>query len=93
MLVGMNPEIIKLSPNLIRDVEHSPQIRRFVSLAVRFAHKINSQVVAVGVETKKAIRILKQLDVDYVQGFLIGKPEETLNDISEEVRNLILKEN
>lgn len=92
MLVGMNPEIIKLSPNLIRDVEHSPQIRRFVSLAVRFAHKINSQVVAVGVETKKTIKILKQLGVDYVQGFLIGKPEEVLNDISEDIKRLILEE-
>lgn len=42
-----------------------------------------------GVETKEELKCVKDLVCDYVQGFLISKPDFEINDISEDMKEFI----
>ena len=45
-----------------------------VRAIVALAHSLELEVVAEGVETRAQLDLLTELNCDYVQGFLIGKP-------------------
>ncbi len=45
-----------------------------VKAMIEMSHILDIKVVAEGVETSEQLDLLKQLDVDYVQGFYLGKP-------------------
>ena len=89
LLVALNPEIIKLSPDVVHGIDSSPSAQNFVELAAKFAHNIGSVLIAVGVETPQELETLAHLGVDMVQGYLLGKPSQEPQDISEEARAMI----
>ena len=41
---------------------------------VTIAHKTGATAIAEGIETEEELRVLRELGVDYGQGFLLGKP-------------------
>ena len=47
-----------------------------VQTIIKLAHLLNLGVVAEGVETQEQAGILKTLECDYLQGYLISKPLE-----------------
>ena len=42
-----------------------------------------------GVETKEELKCVKELGCDYIQGFLISKPDFEIKDISEDMKKII----
>lgn len=67
-------ETVKIDITFIRDIADDPADKELVSAAIAMAHGLNMQVVAEGVETVEQLQILKQLDCDLAQGYLLGKP-------------------
>jgi diguanylate cyclase (GGDEF)-like protein len=65
-------DVIKIDQSFIRRVE-SDDIH-IVEAVIRMAHSLGKKVIAEGVESRKQWDILKGLDCDYVQGFLMSKP-------------------
>lgn len=73
-ILHLTPDIIKLDISLTRDID-SDHVRRALAAAlIRFAEEIGSVIIAEGVETEAELRILRQLGVKKVQGFLTGRP-------------------
>jgi EAL domain-containing protein (putative c-di-GMP-specific phosphodiesterase class I) len=71
----LRPDFIKLCITIIRSLERSPK-RVLDKLAATIAHlrQLGVDVLAEGVETEHEAQLLSQLDINYAQGWLYGKP-------------------
>lgn len=73
-IVQIQPDIIKLDLSLTRDV-HEDKVRRSLAHAlVYFAKETNAEIVAEGVETAEEMKALKDLGVDFGQGYFFDRP-------------------
>ncbi|TET78502.1 MAG: EAL domain-containing protein [Candidatus Cloacimonadota bacterium] len=43
---------------------------------IPFSKKINTIIIAEGVETKDEFEVLKEMGIEYGQGFFFGKPSD-----------------
>jgi len=66
---------IKLSSAIIKDIEKSDDRKAFVQAVVSYARYKHIRVIAEGVETQEALKALIALNVDYAQGYMIGRPD------------------
>lgn len=65
---------LKIDKQYIDDIGKSEKDKKIVHSIIKLAHELNYRVVAEGVETKEQYTILKRMECDYVQGFLMSKP-------------------
>jgi EAL domain-containing protein (putative c-di-GMP-specific phosphodiesterase class I)/DNA-binding NarL/FixJ family response regulator len=82
-IVLLSPHLVKLDITLIRNVD-SDEVRRAVVTAVTaFASQIGARVVAEGVETAAELATLRDIGVQFAQGFFIGIPGDIPADIDD----------
>ncbi len=74
-LLHLDIDILKIDGSLVRDIDTNKNSYHIVETIATFARKMNIQTIAEQVETKKELEKLKELQVDYLQGYLLGKPE------------------
>jgi EAL domain-containing protein (putative c-di-GMP-specific phosphodiesterase class I)/AmiR/NasT family two-component response regulator len=68
------PDIIKLDISLTRDI-HSDRARRALASAlISFASEIEATIVAEGIETQEEMDALRNLGVQYGQGYFLARP-------------------
>ena len=67
---------LKIDRSFIAGLESDPQSREIVRIIVMLAHGSGLKVVAEGVETPGQLELLKGMDCDLVQGFLLSRPAE-----------------
>ncbi len=72
MSCGIN--FIKLSRNLVSEIETDESIKILVESIISFASKMGITVTAVGVETESQSELLKSMGITKMQGYLFGKP-------------------
>lgn len=65
---------IKIDQSFIKDVIDNPFSRIAVETALKIAQQLDLRIVAEGIESKSALRYMRKLGVDEVQGFLISRP-------------------
>jgi diguanylate cyclase (GGDEF)-like protein/PAS domain S-box-containing protein len=65
---------LKIDRSFVIDMSAGPQGLALVSTIITLAHSLKLGVVAEGVETEEQSRLLRLLDCDEMQGYLIGKP-------------------
>ena len=77
------PEVLKLDRSIIDGVSADPVLTTLVAALVDFAHGNGSRVVAEGIETAADGDALRDLRVDYAQGWFFGRPgpPEALEDL------------
>lgn len=68
------PDVIKLDRSMIDGVSADPVLTTLVRSLVAFGHDCGSQVVAEGVETEQDATALRDLGVDFGQGWHFGRP-------------------
>lgn len=73
-LLNIPAKIIKLDTSLIQSAFTNEKSIPIIHGMINIAHTIGSKVVAEGAEDEKTILLLKDLDVDYIQGFYFSKP-------------------
>lgn len=66
--------ILKIDGSFIREIDQDTTDRVMVKSMTEIAHSMGLVVVAESVENKAALKVLNELDVNYAQGFFIGKP-------------------
>ncbi|MEM9218866.1 MAG: EAL domain-containing protein [Cyanobacteria bacterium P01_F01_bin.150] len=66
-------DYLKIDGGLVRNIVHERCDRAIVDLVNQVAHMMNMRTIAEFVEDDKTIEQLKQLNVDYAQGYAIGK--------------------
>lgn len=73
-ILKLNPDIIKLDITLTRDVDTDPVKRALAASLERFATDIHAVITAEGIETQSEFAALRDLGIDFGQGFHIARP-------------------
>lgn len=74
-LLAISPKYIKIDMEIIRDIDTNPDKAKMVENIVNYAHERKMKIIAEGVETIMELKRLIELKVDYLQGFLLAKPQ------------------
>lgn len=69
-------DIIKIDRSFIAEMISNSGAAAIVRSAISLGHELNMQVVAEGVETQAELDMLRKLECDVVQGYLIAAPME-----------------
>ncbi len=77
-------DTLKIDRSFVMNLPHSKSDASIASAIVALAHSMELSVVAEGVETKGQMEFLRELNCDYMQGYLFGRPQT-----SDELRQLL----
>lgn len=80
-------DVLKLDKTLIDQIYDEGGVE-IVRHTIELAHFKNMKVVAEGVETREQLEILKDLECDMIQGYLLGKPMPYEDTIEFFIKNL-----
>lgn len=83
-ILELAPGFMKLDISMIRGIHESYIKQQMVKAMVGLAGNITSKVIAEGIECKEEYEALKELGVDYGQGYLFGRPSEKPGPINKE---------
>jgi len=79
-IVLLHPDFIKLDMTLTRDVHRDETRRALVVALVAFGSQIGASVVAEGVETAEELATLREVGVQFGQGFYLARPRALSDD-------------
>lgn len=65
---------LKIDLEFIRDLCSSPVNQRLVQAMVQFAKAFGQETVAEGIEDSETLALVRAFEIDYAQGFHIGRP-------------------
>jgi len=65
---------LKIDVEFIRELPSSPTDQRLVQALVQFAKAFGQETVAEGIETTDTLTMVRAFEIDYAQGFYVGKP-------------------
>ncbi|RUO61794.1 EAL domain-containing protein [Pseudidiomarina insulisalsae] len=77
-LVELKPEFIKIDGSIIKLIAADDSSRKVTKSIIEMAHSLGIKTVAEFVSDAEIYKILEWLNIDFVQGFHISKPQETL---------------
>lgn len=89
LLLKITPDFIKIDMEIIQGVSHDSDREQLVSNIVTYAHSKSAKVIAEGVEDLPDLQVCIKLGVDLIQGYFLSKPQDIVEDISEEKKQLI----
>ena len=68
-------QYLKIDGSYIHDIDKDADNRFFVQALVDTAHSLDITVIAEAVETQAELEVVSAMNVDGIQGYLIGRPE------------------
>jgi len=68
---------LKIDREFVRDLAEETSSQHVVSAVVNLAKAFGMMTVAEGAETDATLQLLKELGVDHVQGYVVGRPSPT----------------
>jgi EAL domain-containing protein (putative c-di-GMP-specific phosphodiesterase class I) len=66
---------LKIDIEFVRDLLQNKASEHLVAATVQLARSFGQKTVAEGVEDAATLERLRELEVDYVQGYFLGRPE------------------
>lgn len=73
-IAEIKPDFIKIDMSLTRGVESNPAKRALVEAIITFADKMDSKVIAEGIETKSQLEALISMGAHFGQGYYLSRP-------------------
>ncbi len=77
-IAKMNPDFLKVDGSLIRDIDNDRNSRLIVETIIDFSGKMGIKTVAEFVHSSTILSIIKQLGIDYSQGYYIDVPSPNI---------------
>ncbi len=74
LMADLNPDLIKIDRELVRKSAESAPHRAICASLVQLGHGQGRTVLAEGVETEAEWKVMEELGVDLLQGYLFGRP-------------------
>ncbi|MGG7211046.1 EAL domain-containing protein [Clostridium baratii] len=74
LILKLKPDIVKLDRELICNIDKDEYRRTLTTNTIKTLKKLGVKIVAEGIETKEEFNLLRDLGVDYGQGYYIQKP-------------------
>jgi diguanylate cyclase (GGDEF)-like protein len=68
-------DILKIDGGFITDLDQDPVDQMLVKSMIDIAHRLGKKTVAEFVERESTMTLLKEYGVDFVQGYLVGRPQ------------------
>jgi EAL domain-containing protein (putative c-di-GMP-specific phosphodiesterase class I) len=68
-------DILKIDGGFITDLDKDPVDQLLVKSMIDIAHSLGKKTVAEFVERESTLELLRGYGVDFVQGYLVGKPQ------------------
>ncbi len=92
-IIKLSPSIVKIDMELIQGIANNLDKQTLVKGIVEFCHQKNIRIVAEGVENKEDFEFIMDIDVDFMQGFYLAKPNFEIIDLPIDKKNEILSYN
>ena len=73
-IAHLNPRYLKFDMQLVRDIDKSHVKREMARALKTFADKMDSKIIAEGIEREGERQACVELGIDYGQGYLLGRP-------------------
>jgi diguanylate cyclase (GGDEF)-like protein len=74
-LTHLEIDLLKIDGSLIRNIHKDHNSRLIVEKIVAFARQIGITTIAEYVESEEILKAVKELNIDYSQGFFLGEPK------------------
>lgn len=84
-LINLPLSKVKIDRSFIKGMGKQDEFKSLVRLIIDIAHSLQLPVISEGVENEEELEILKQMDIDNIQGYYFSKP------ISKEDALLLIK--
>jgi len=73
-LADIEPDYLKFDHVFVRGIDRKRVKQDLLEALLTFARKMNTRVIAEGIETPEELKALQKLGVQYGQGFLLARP-------------------
>jgi EAL domain-containing protein (putative c-di-GMP-specific phosphodiesterase class I)/CheY-like chemotaxis protein len=77
-ILKLEPEFIKLDIGLVAGISEDASQQALAAGLISFANKIDATIVAEGIERETELAALRDLGVEYGQGYYLGRPSPEL---------------
>ena len=74
-ILNLNVDYIKIDGNFIKNITDNPIDIAMVEAITKIAHVMGIKTIAEYVENQAIMDKIKELGVDYAQGYFLGKPQ------------------
>ncbi|HSQ90275.1 sensor domain-containing protein [Romboutsia sp.] len=75
-LVKLPLSEVKIDKSFVIGMDVGKEYTNLIKLIIDSCHSLKLPIVAEGVETQEQLKVLKGMDIDYIQGYLFSKPLE-----------------
>ncbi len=73
----LRPDFIKIDMHFVQGVDHDPIKLQFLQSIQQIAERCGTCVIAEGIETEGELRVIKDIGIDFGQGYFIARPSHT----------------
>ncbi|MFH1262617.1 MAG: GGDEF domain-containing phosphodiesterase [Pseudomonadota bacterium] len=73
-IMEIKPRYVKIDASIIRGASASTGKREMIKALCALSQSIHAETIAEGVETKEDLRVIKELGINYAQGYYLAKP-------------------
>lgn len=88
-ILSMSPDVVKVDIALISMIDREPDKQKLVANLVSFCHPKGIKLIAEGVERREELAQLIKMDVDFVQGYYLARPDFELKTIDYKLKKEI----
>jgi len=77
-MTKIKSDYMKIDGSLVRNLDVDADVKLVVETIISFAKKLDKKTIAEFVSSKKIFDIVKEMGVDYIQGYYLGEPQESV---------------
>lgn len=81
-LSALQVDVVKLDGSAVRNARTAEKGRAFLSALTELCRRLGTQTIAEMIDDAAGLRFVRDCGVDYVQGFLFGRPSANVRDFS-----------
>lgn len=73
-LILLEPDVVKVDIKFVAGISMDPQKQRLLKRLIGVVEALGAELIAEGIETREDLQVLKEMGVEYGQGYLWGVP-------------------
>ncbi|MGA0162747.1 MAG: EAL domain-containing protein [Bdellovibrionota bacterium] len=77
-IANLRPEFVKVDLCIIRNIHEHSVKQELLKAITDIARKINAKILVEGIEKREELEVVRSFDIDFGQGFYLGRPEADL---------------
>ena len=79
ILMKLQIDYLKIDGSLIKNIDKDKNAQIIVKTIVQFAQDLNIKTIAECVCSKEIFEVVKDMGIDYAQGYFVGKPDAEID--------------